>query len=90
MGQVNKPSIPYLVMIPEMTTTNAPVGPPICVFEPPQRGDQEASNDGAVNSSLRRNSRRDGKSHSERQSHKAHGDAGDRITEEFAAIVVAQ
>jgi hypothetical protein len=33
--QVKSPSIPYLPMIPDTTTTNAPVGPPICVFEPP-------------------------------------------------------
>src|SRR5258705_514823 len=33
---MNKPSIPCLAMIPATTTTNAPVGPPICVFEPPR------------------------------------------------------
>ena len=35
MVHANSPSIPYLAMIPATTTTNAPVGPPICVFEPP-------------------------------------------------------
>ncbi len=35
MVQVNRPSMPYFAMIPETTTTNAPVGPPIWVFEPP-------------------------------------------------------
>src|SRR5713226_3356083 len=32
----NRPGIPCLAMIPATTTTNAPVGPPICVFEPPK------------------------------------------------------
>ncbi len=36
MVQVKRPSIPYLAMMPETTTTNAPVGPPICVLEPPR------------------------------------------------------
>ena len=27
--------MPCLAMIPATTTTNAPVGPPICVFDPP-------------------------------------------------------
>src|SRR5712692_7193809 len=35
MVHVKSPSMPYLATIPETTTTNAPVGPPICVFEPP-------------------------------------------------------
>jgi hypothetical protein len=33
---MNNPSIPYLATIPNPTTTNAPVGPPICVEEPPK------------------------------------------------------
>ena len=32
---MNRPSIPCLAMMPATTTTKAPVGPPICVFEPP-------------------------------------------------------
>ena len=32
---MNSPSIPCTATIPATTTTNAPVGPPICVFEPP-------------------------------------------------------
>src|SRR6266404_973269 len=32
---MNSPSIPCTATMPEMTTTNAPVGPPICVFDPP-------------------------------------------------------
>src|SRR6266851_2061320 len=35
MVQVKSPSMPYFATIPETTTTNAPVGPPICVFDPP-------------------------------------------------------
>src|SRR5229473_1111526 len=31
----NSPSRPCLAIIPATTTTNAPVGPPICVFDPP-------------------------------------------------------
>ena len=30
------PSSPCLAMMPEITTTNAPVGPPICTREPPR------------------------------------------------------
>ena len=33
---MNKPSMPCTVTIPATTTTNAPVGPPTCVFEPPR------------------------------------------------------
>ena len=32
---MNSPSMPYCAMMPETTTTNAPVGPPICTVEPP-------------------------------------------------------
>ena len=32
---MNSPSTPYLATIPETTTTKAPVGPPIWVFDPP-------------------------------------------------------
>src|SRR5207244_1355411 len=33
---MNNPSTPYLATIPNTTTTNAPVGPPICVEDPPK------------------------------------------------------
>src|ERR1700677_2165598 len=33
---INNPSIPNLETIPNTTTTNAPVGPPICVEDPPK------------------------------------------------------
>jgi len=32
---INRPSIPCFATMPATTTTKAPVGPPICVFEPP-------------------------------------------------------
>ena len=35
MVHMNKPSTPCSAMMPETTTTNAPVGPPIWTFEPP-------------------------------------------------------
>ena len=35
MVHMNRPSTPYSAMMPDTTTTNAPVGPPICTFEPP-------------------------------------------------------
>lgn len=33
---INRPSTPYFAMMPKTITTNAPVGPPICVFDPPR------------------------------------------------------
>jgi hypothetical protein len=36
MVHMNNPSMPYLATIPNTTTTNAPVGPPICVEDPPK------------------------------------------------------
>ena len=30
-----RPDTPYLATMPATTTTNAPVGPPICTREPP-------------------------------------------------------
>src|SRR5713226_3080693 len=33
---MNNPSTPYFAMMPKTTTTNAPVGPPIWVFDPPR------------------------------------------------------
>jgi hypothetical protein len=36
MVHMNNPSRPYLATIPNTTTTNAPVGPPIWVDEPPK------------------------------------------------------
>ena len=32
---IKRPSRPYFATMPKTTTTNAPVGPPICVDEPP-------------------------------------------------------
>ena len=40
-----------------------------------QRGDQKASNDGAVNAGLWRESRRDRKGHRQRQRDQAYGDS---------------
>src|SRR3984885_15651440 len=36
MVHINNPPMPYLATIPNTTTTNAPVGPPICVEDPPK------------------------------------------------------
>ena len=33
---MNSPSRPYVATMPDTTTTNAPVGPPICTREPPR------------------------------------------------------
>jgi hypothetical protein len=33
---MNRPSRPYLATMPKTTTTKAPVGPPICVVDPPK------------------------------------------------------
>src|SRR5258708_23104503 len=33
---MNNPPTPYFAMMPNTTTTNAPVGPPIWVFDPPR------------------------------------------------------
>jgi len=33
---MKRPSTPYFATIPNTTTTNAPVGPPICVEDPPK------------------------------------------------------
>jgi len=35
MVHANNPSIPCFATMPPITTTNAPVGPPICVLDPP-------------------------------------------------------
>ena len=32
---MNNPSTPWTATIPATTTTKAPVGPPICIFDPP-------------------------------------------------------
>jgi hypothetical protein len=86
---VNRPSIPYLAMIPETTTTN-PVGPPICVFEPPSAEIKKPVTIASIDARLRRNSRRDGESHGQRQGDQPDGDACNQITQEFAAIVITQ
>ena len=36
MVHMNRPSRPCTATMPATTTTNAPVGPPICVFDPPK------------------------------------------------------
>ena len=33
---MKRPSRPCSAMMPDTTTTNAPVGPPICTYEPPR------------------------------------------------------
>ena len=53
--------------MPETTTTNAPVGPPICVREPPSAEIRKPAIDGAVDAGLRRQPRRDGERHRQRQ-----------------------
>ena len=54
MVQRKRPSTPCTAMMPAMTTTKAPVGPPIWVFDPPKRRNQESRDHGAINSRLRR------------------------------------
>jgi len=76
--------------MPEMTTTKAPVGPPIWVLETAECGDEKAGDDGAVNAGLGCESGGDGKGHGQRQSHQAHGDAGNQIAEKLVGVVVAQ
>ena len=34
--QMNRPDTPYCATMPATTTTNAPVGPPICTIDPPR------------------------------------------------------
>ena len=87
---MNRPSTPCTATMPATTTTNAPVGPPICVVEPPSSGDQKAGDDGAVNSGLRRQPGGDGERHGQRQGDQADGDAGDQVVQEFVQVVIAQ
>jgi hypothetical protein len=69
-------------MMPE-TTTKAPVGPPICTIEPPS-ADQETSDHSAVQASLGRHPRRDGKGHHQRQRDQANRHAGNEVRDEDA------
>ena len=62
-------------------TTNAPVGPPICVFEPPRAEIKEPGDDGRIDAGLRRDARRDGERHRQRQRDQADRDPGDEVGE---------
>ena len=55
-----------------------------------QRGDQKASNDGTVNSGLRRKARGNRKSHGQRQGHQTNRDSGNQIAQKFIQAVMAQ
>ncbi len=55
-----------------------------------ERGDEKAGDDRAVDSSLRREARSDGKGHGQRQGDQAYGDSGDQVAEEFIRVVIAQ
>ena len=77
-------------MMPATTTTNAPVGPPICTYGSAERGDEEAGDDRAVDAGLRRHAGRDGERHRQRQRDQADGDAGDQVGDEGPARVVPQ
>ena len=90
MVHMNRPSRPWTAMIPATTTTNAPVGPPICVFDPPKQRDQKARDHGAINSGLRRETRCNRKCHRQRQRHQADGDSGNHIAAEFVEVVIAK
>ena len=87
---MNRPSTPYFATMPATTTTNAPVGPPICDARAAERRDEEAGDDGAVDAGLRRQAGRDRERHRERQRDEADGDAGDQVRGGRAAVVGAE
>ena len=55
-----------------------------------QRRNQKSGDDRAVNSSLRRQPRSDGKRHRQRQCHQPHGDSSNQIQQKFVTVVVAK
>ena len=87
---MNNPSTPCAATMAATTTTKAPVGPPICVFEPRSKEIRETGYDGAVNTRLRCEAGGDGKCHSQRQSDQPHGDASHQIVRTLLQAVVAQ
>ena len=66
-------------MIPAMTMTNAPGGTADLCFRAAERRDEEAGDDGAIDSGLRGNAGGDGEGHRERQRDEAHRYARDHI-----------
>ena len=73
--------------MPDTTTTNAPVGPPICTREPPRAEIVKPAMTRAVDAVLRRQPGSNGERHRERKGDQADGDAGEEIGREQAGRV---
>ena len=65
--------------MPDTTTTNAPVGPPICTREPPRAEIVKPAIGAAIQAGLRRKAGGNGERHRQRQGDEPDGDAGDEI-----------
>ena len=66
-------------------TTKAPVGPPICTREPPERRDQKAGDDRGEEAALRGDAAGDGERDRQRQRDDADDTSGDEIRAGTAA-----
>ena len=77
-------------MIAATTTTKAPVGPPIWIFEPPRAETEEAADDGRVDARLRGDARGDAEGHRQRQRDEAYGDAGNQVVKKVVAAIGAK
>ena len=73
--------------MPATTTTKAPVGPPICVRDPPSAETIEAGDDRAVDARLRRQAGCDGERHGQRQRDETDSNAGGEIGDGRGAVV---
>ena len=87
---INSPDSPNFATIPATITTNAPVGPPICVREPPSAEIRNAAHHCRIDAGLRRHARRNPERHRQRQRHQAHRQPGDQVLEEDPPRVLAQ
>ena len=61
----------------------------LCLGTTEQRN-KEAGHDCAVDASLRRKARRDGKCHRQGQGNQSHGDSGNHIAKEFGGVVITK
>ena len=88
--QMYSPIIPCFSTIPDTITTNAPVGPPICVFEPPSAEIRNPATTAQYNAGLWRHTGGNRKRHRQRQRNQAHGNAGNQIGKKLLTVVVSE
>jgi hypothetical protein len=81
--------MPKRATMPATMTTNAPVGPPIWVREPPSAEIRKPATTACIEAGLRRDAGGDAEGHGQRQCDQAHRDSCQQIVKECLKRVIS-